>query len=164
MLIVKILVYFILISVAFAGGYIWGVRKHTLKIQTYYETHVSEERKNIERLQLAYSWLNMYIEGKSIADFFNVNNITSVAIYGYGINGKVLEKILCDAGVKIECIIDKNPNNVISNIPVYSLDTNLPSIELLVITSVSTQKSEIEMKINSECKVVYLREIMALIL
>lgn len=163
MLVVKILVYFILISVAFAGGYIWGVRKHTLKIQTYYETHVSEERKNIERLQLAYSWLNMYIEGKSIADFFNVNNITSVAIYGYGINGKVLEKILCDAGVKLRCIIDQNPDTVISSIPVYLPDASLPDIELLVITSVDTQKSEIKKKINSECKVVYLREIMALI-
>lgn len=163
MLVVKILVYFILISIAFLGGYIWGVRKHTLKIQTYYEAHVNEERKNIERLQLAYSWLNIYIEGKAIADFFIVNNFKSVAIYGYGINGKVLEKTLCDAGIKPVCIIDQNPDNIISNIPAYSLEANLPDIELLVITSVATQKCEIEMKINSKCKVVYLREIMALV-
>ena len=160
MLGVKILIVFILLCLGWGIGYICGVRKHTLKIQKYYETHIIEERNNNERMQLAYSWLNMYIRNKFIADFFFANNITSVAIYGYGINGKVLEKVLSEAGIKPVCIIDKEPNNVLSNIPVYSPEDSLPPIDVLVVTSVNTPEAEIEKKIKGVCKVMHLRAIM----
>lgn len=53
------------------------------------------------------NWINLYLAGKTVCNFFEDKNIERVAIYGYGGIGKILHKELTKSDIEICCILDK---------------------------------------------------------
>lgn len=162
MLIVIIIGIFVL-YIFFEIGFLCGKRHQILAIQQLYEASIPEIRKNKERLQLANDWLNLFIDGKSIVDFFVSNNISNIAIYGYSINARVLEKIINASPINLQYIIDSCPENVKSKLPVYGINDELPEIDMIIITSVATKKLVLEKAMRNKNNLVYLREIFSVL-
>lgn len=92
-----------------------------------------------ESARIRASYLNSFCKINddhiNIADFFILNEIHTIAIYGYGIVGKRLEKELADKGMQVAFAVDQNFAKKDSPISIYSLDDELPKYDVMVVTA-----------------------------
>lgn len=95
-------------------------------------------------------WLIIKQNHNDLEDWLIRNKINSVAIYGYGILGKVLITELYDGKVNVECIVDKNYKNICSKIPAVGID-QIPNVDAIIV-SVVNYYDELETELLSKCK------------
>lgn len=100
---------------------------------------IRELSSKAENARMRAAYLNSFLEIKddhlNIAEFFILNEIHTIAIYGYGIVGKRLEKELRNKGMQVAFAIDRNSAKKDLPIPVYRLDDELPEYDVLVVTA-----------------------------
>lgn len=105
-------------------------------------------------------WVQIKQEGKKITDYTK-DRYKTIAIYGFGYAGERLQDDFENDGIKIDYIIDQNANNLVSSIEIYSMQDELPEVDLVIVTSImefSEIKKMLGCKIDSE--VVSLEEIL----
>lgn len=105
-------------------------------------------------------WVQIKQEGKKITDYTK-NCYKTIAIYGFGYAGERLQDDFENDGIKIDYIIDQNANNLVSSVEIYSMQDELPEVDLVIVTSImefSEIKKMLGCKIDSE--VVSLEEIL----
>lgn len=92
-----------------------------------------------ESARIRASYLNSFCKINddhiNITDFFILNEMRTIAIYGYGIVGKRLEKELADKGMQVAFAVDQNSAKKDSPISIYSLDDELPKYDVMVVTA-----------------------------
>lgn len=115
---------------------------------------IKEKEKRIliqdENLKIYEKWINKIQDGKSIADFFEINHYHSVAIYGMGRIGKQIYRELTIAGVQIKYGIDRVVTHY-DKISCYSDDKELPKVDIIVIAvpyEARDIKNDLRKKIN----------------
>lgn len=81
-------------------------------------------------------WLNIKQKGKKMESFFLKNNYKRIAIYGMGDIGQCMVKELKGSAVKIEYGIDRNAENICSDIRVLTMNERFPDVDVFVITVV----------------------------
>jgi len=91
--------------------------------------------------QLTNQWLVNKNEGKNVSEYFMVNDIKSVAIYGMGTLGELFYEELKKSDVKVEYFIDKNAEELyygLDDIAIVGLDDieNQPKADVIVVTPV----------------------------
>lgn len=76
-------------------------------------------------------------EGRSVSDFFKINHLENVAVYGYGVIGRILVEELQEDGVKVNCILDRNAKNIRVGLLVQTIEEFMPPdfLDLIVVTS-----------------------------
>lgn len=80
-------------------------------------------------------WLNLNEDGNTITKYLKDNNIYRVAIYGMGMLGTPLYKELVNNSFEVLYGIDQDSTKTDKfDIPIYSLDDNLPDVELIIVT------------------------------
>ena len=57
-------------------------------------------------------WMAVYEEGKDLKCFFADANLKRVGIYGYGILGRHLHKVLVAYGIEVVCILDRKAESI----------------------------------------------------
>ena len=84
-----------------------------------------------------------------------------VAIYGMGEMGKLLNQELQLDGIKVLYAIDRNAENIKTDIPVYQLSNNLKKVDGVIVTAI-TFYPEIVREIGTfiEAPVVSLKDIL----
>ena len=122
---------------------------------------IDDNQKKQEFYDVFYKWLQKKETGKGLADYFIRNNYRRIAIYGM----KELGELLCDEllGTDSVCIkyaIDKNTNMTYKNIPIVSPDSELPDVDLIVVTAIH-YFNEIEdlLKQKVTCPVVSIEDV-----
>lgn len=109
-----------------------------------------------ERYMDYYKLMNRWIQNKlnnwEIKNFFDNNNLHSVAIYGMGTLGELIYKELKNNGIKTKYFIEKNYiDNIIGieNIPIISIHDvkQLKNIDLIIVTPIFDYK-EIEAELK----------------
>jgi FlaA1/EpsC-like NDP-sugar epimerase len=97
-------------------------------------------------------------ENVNIYGWLIEHNYKKIAIYGMGINGEILFKQLSkNKDINVVCGIDRNKNIKISGLEMYSMDDEIPQIDIVIVTAMNSFeeiKADIEMK--CKCKVVSL--------
>lgn len=98
---------------------------------------IIEKQQNLERNQKLFMILDTWMEkkqrGKNIAVFLKKNAYYSIAIYGLGNIGKLLESEL-KGQIDICYGIDKR--NIMAEIPVYKPEDDLPKVDMVIVTPV----------------------------
>ena len=79
-------------------------------------------------------WLRFETDCSSLDDYFIKFGYRSVAIYGYGILGRVLYDKLRNSKCAIAYFIDKN-ETVNADIPTYHKLENLPYVDIVIVTT-----------------------------
>lgn len=79
-------------------------------------------------------WIRLKNMEKSIAAYFVKRNIRSIAIYGMGDLGNRLFEELKSSAVEVLYGIDQNKDKVFSEIPIYSMDDELPYVDAVIVT------------------------------
>lgn len=110
--------------------------------------------------QLCLYWLQLKEEKGSITSFLINSKYNRVAIYGYGILGKILYSELIAQNVKVEYIIDQNAEKIEEDIPMISLEDEIPEVDVIIVTIVD-EFENIKKKIQemSNSKIVSLQEV-----
>lgn len=113
------------------------------------------------RADLLYKWLVAEKKDINFLSMFNNTEAENVGIYGYGIVGKQLANDMKEAQIKITCIIDRNAHNLKCDYPIYTLDDDLPELDMVIVTSVNLNEVKNHIK-QANCKIILLRDILEL--
>lgn len=96
---------------------------------------ILEKQHNVEKFQKLFSVLEIWVEkkqqGKNIEDFLKRNEYYSVAVYGLGNVGKLLEEELKDYA-ELRYGIDRR--TVSTEFPVYRPEDDLPEVDVVIVT------------------------------
>lgn len=85
---------------------------------------------------LLIEWLSWKSRKKNIAEWLLNRDIKSVAIYGMGELGNRLYEDLSkfEDVINVNYVIDNNITNTFSELPVLSLEDNLPKVDAIIVT------------------------------
>ena len=126
---------------------------------------MSKQNKNkIEKYSRFYRlyecWLMLKLSGGSLANFFDKNEIKSIAVYGYGSVGRMLVKELEETDIKITGIIDRKRTTKTDGISLYYPEEALPDMDVVVITPFIDEKEiESSLRKNYNGKILYIEDI-----
>lgn len=84
---------------------------------------------------IAMQFLNCVQEECSFKEYFNKNDVKSVAVYGIGIVGKSLIYQLEKEGVNISYVVDRIAGNIGEKHITYRPEDELPEADMLIITA-----------------------------
>lgn len=109
---------------------------------------------------LVVRWMILKQNGISIADYFDKNDLTDIAIYGMGDFGRILYEELDSAKIKIICGIDRNSMNDLKIRVINPSEVKKERIGAIVVTAISDYDSiEKELKGYVKCPIIGLDEI-----
>ena len=97
------------------------------------------------------TWLNAKRNKNGTLSFFEDHGFKHLAIYGLGLNGKILFDEFKNSHIKVDYCIDKNKANIKIDSPLYDLSDDLPDTEVIIITpmlSFYEIKEELEKKVD----------------
>lgn len=96
---------------------------------------IGEKERNSEKFRKLFLvscvWIRQKQQGKSMEVFLNRNAYHSVAIYGMGNIGRLLEKEL-EGCAEIRYGIDRNEISV--QFPMYKPEDHLPEVDMVIVT------------------------------
>lgn len=133
-----------------------------------YESSIKNNRIKFRMYyNLLIKWIYVYRDVKKIEDYFSINNISKVAIYGMGELGRILFDELCLSDkVKIELLIDQKKGSAFGKVKVLSIYDDISQelinkgIELIIVTPIfSYNEIEKELIKKTNIKTVSLEEI-----
>ncbi len=125
-------------------GYLEAVKN---ALETYKDTDIENKpdttnvknQKTIERYKSYWTimdeWLSIKEENKNLALYFQKNNMQNIAIYGMGMLAKHFIKELENTQINIVFGIDRFIDKKSGNIPVYSIEDELPKADTIIVTA-----------------------------
>lgn len=119
-----------------------------------------QAEKNTGQFMLMNQWTRVKQEGKGLEAYFDRNNYKKVAIYGMGYIGTRLIKELENSKIEIAYGIDKNANNIYSDIKLVTIDEKLPDVDVVVVTLVGDIDGifdALSKKVN--CPIIFIEDI-----
>ena len=95
--------------------------------------------KSALMLPLVSKWLEIRQMGQSLCEYFYLNNIQNIAIYGMGVLGCRLYDELEGSSVQVRYLIDKSPNGIDKIFEFSELDKEKLDVETIVVTVISSE-------------------------
>lgn len=142
----------ILYSLFVAGmGFIGGVIFMIYRCGYILESERKRADKFFAYFNFLDNWLICKEQNYDFTDYFDKNNIETVAIYGMGKIGKHLKYELEKAGIKIAYVIDEGESVIYSKEAHYNLRDALPMVDLVIVTP-TEEFEEIKKKILNNNK------------
>ena len=86
--------------------------------------------------RLLSQWLSLKQEGKNLKEYLDFNGYCSVAIYGMSEPGERLIEELEDTDIEIRYVVDRNADNIVTRIPKYKPDDDLPNVDVMIVTAI----------------------------
>lgn len=121
-----------------------------------------ELRGNKYNFNFVYSckWIRLLQEGNSLAHYFEVNHVHSVAIYGMGELGKRLYEDLKKAGVTVNYVIDKDTRLQSGNYILLSPEDEFPKMDIIIVTA-AFEFEDIKIKLikKTDAKIISIKDI-----
>lgn len=101
---------------------------------------IKERQEVLDRVHVLYCafdrWLKIRQAGRTLAEYFNSNNYKTVAVYGMKELGERLVDELKDSDIKVCYAIDKNADQIYSDIDVITPDDDLKPVDVIVVTAI----------------------------
>lgn len=116
--------------------------------------------KHLSIMLVMNQWIINKQEGKSLVNFFEENNYKSIAIYGMSYLGERLMDELKDTGIEVRYAIDKNAENIYTDIDMKTPEDDLDSVDVVIVTAVfffDEIEEQLEKKID--CPIISLEDI-----
>ncbi len=108
----------------------------------YYHKIISAMRRKDAQIarfrhlfEVFYQWTQRRKESGQTAAFFLHNGINHVAIYGYGLIGRMLKQELTQNGIMVDYAIDRNAADMSGDIAVYLPTDKLPACAMIIVTA-----------------------------
>ncbi len=122
----------------------------------------NENVKLKEFNELLMMWLQDYQDGRKLVDYFYKRGISSIAIYGFAGLGMAFANDLEDTDVLVKYAIDRNAENVYTELPVLKPDDDLPKVDAIVVAAIHYYgeiKAYMETKVD--CAIISLEDVIS---
>ena len=108
------------------------------------------------------NWIEIKQDNKNLSMYFNTMGYKTVAIYGMKEVGERLYKELKDSEVVVKYAIDQNAEGIYSDVDIYSVDDELPDVDVIVVTPTYYYNSILKnLKDKVKCPIISLDDIIA---
>lgn len=117
--------------------------------------------KHLELFLMMNQWVKVKQEGKNLAEYFEKNNIRTIAIYGMSYAGETLISELKGSGICVRYGIDNNAGRIYSSLDIVTMEGELKEVDAVVVTAI-TFFDEIREKLNEKlhCPIISLEDIL----
>lgn len=137
-----------------SGSWLYKKEKGIIDRKTDYGAKMKEF------YDLLITWLILKQENKSLADYFKKNNYNTMAIYGMKELGERLLDELRDTEINVRYIIDKNADEIYSDLDIYTPDDELEDVDVVVVTAIHYfDEIEVEMSKKMNCPIISLEDV-----
>lgn len=125
---------------------------------------IAEKREMAEKNNSLFLLMNQWVQNrqdnKEIAIYLKERNYCHIAIYGMSYVGETLLHELQNSEIKVQYGIDRNRNNLIGKIEIYSVEDELAPVDAVIVTAI-TYYDEIREKLEQKmtCPIISLEEI-----
>ena len=80
-------------------------------------------------------WLNLSLRGICICDFFVMNSLKDIIVYGYGRIGRLLcGEIKKHKKLRVVAAIDRNADLLMGSVPIIQPDEIIPKHDVMIVT------------------------------
>lgn len=93
--------------------------------------------KHFDLFMLMNQWLIIKQQKKEITTYFHGNNYKKIAIYGMSYVGERLYDELQPSDIEICYAIDNRANQIYVDLDVYTMEDDLPKVDVIVVTAIS---------------------------
>ena len=95
-----------------------------------------QAEKKMEQFMVMDQWIKLKQEGKNLETYFLKNHYARIVIYGMNQIGMYLLRELKDSEIEVVYGIDRNAQNISSDIRIVTLkaNINIPNIDAVVVT------------------------------
>lgn len=128
---------------AIAGSIIGGAVGATIGVGYEFikeEKRLDKMEDNLKKFESFYrllnTWVEMKQEGKNLAEYFEYNNINTIAIYGMKELGERLVKELENSRIEIKYVIDQNADQIETDFKKVKPDDELEPVDAIVVTAI----------------------------
>ena len=117
--------------------------------------------KHLALFKMMNQWVRIKQENKSIASYLEAKGYRRIAVYGLSFAGGTLVEELKESNVVVAYGIDKNANNIYSDIDVFLAEDELLEVDAVVVTAI-TFFEEIEKILSAKlgCPIISLEDIL----
>lgn len=129
------------------------------------KTEMKYSRKHLDLYLMMDRWVEVKQKGKNLADYFKNEGYRNIAVYGMSYAGNRLIKELADTGIEIKYGIDKDADNIHSDIKLYKPQDIMEGVDIVVVTPIFFF-DEIEEKLEEKftCPIISLADIIDAVL
>lgn len=129
--------------------------EHLMQLRQAIQKGTEVRLKDLDRLKMVVgiydTWTANDMEGNSVAMALKRAGYYTVAIYGMGKMGmRLYQQIVLE--VEVKCFIDRNAAYIKTDIPVYTLEDDIPHVDLVIIALVD-KENKILTEISSRLQV-----------
>ena len=97
----------------------------------FYKTSFEKTRTNLDILS---AWIRLVNCGISLTEHPSFKGVSHVAIYGYGIIGKLLKNLFEASGITVDYILDRNADKLNGDVRMIPLTKDIPKVDLIIIS------------------------------
>ena len=141
---------------AVAGVYTVG-RKMEKKID--YKAKMSD--KHLALFLMMNEWVRIKQENKSIAEYLEKEGYKEIAVYGMNYAGETLVRELAGSAVDVKYGIDRNADNICTEINVVTPEEELAKVDAVIVTAIAFfDEIEEQLSAQMDCPVLSLEDIL----
>lgn len=135
------MIYFVIILVSIIVGAViafWAMIRIVIK-PTFEQLKKTKKvsSKHLDLYLLMNDWVNLKQDNKKLETYFINSNYKKIAIYGMNYVGETLLHELKNSSVEVLYAIDKNADNISSEIKVIKPGENMEAVDAIVVTPIS---------------------------
>ena len=93
--------------------------------------------KHLALFLMMNQWVKVKQEGKNLAQYLDKKGYKKIAIYGMSYAGETLLEELKGTEIQIAYGIDKNVENIYSELDIFSLDDTYANVDAIVVTAIT---------------------------
>lgn len=100
---------------------------------------VDEAEKYHALFRMMCAWMTKEKTGHSLEAYLKKSKFKKIAIYGMSDVGKLLLMELAESEIKVDYVIDKNPDAIcgVGDLKVYHPQESLPEVDVVIVTAIS---------------------------
>ncbi|MCM1157854.1 MAG: hypothetical protein NC300_09485 [Bacteroidales bacterium] len=146
-------------------SFVLGIIASGVVMINFMRRMIDKRDKKVCKFKGYYSLLNQWLllkqEGQSMAQYFADNQYKAIAIYGMGELGNLLYRELKNNGrVDVKYAIDKNADNVYSELKVFDTADDLPPVDVVIVTATfAFDEIEAELRKKVACQIISLEDV-----
>ena len=145
-------------------GAVMGAVAGGVAVKTSTTKTIEGKQETLKKVHVLYCafdrWLQIRQDGRTLVEYFKNNNYKTVAVYGMKELGERLIDELRDSDIKVCYAIDRNADQIYSDVDIVTSDDYLEPVDVIVVTAIYYFE-EIEETLRSkvDCPIVSLEDI-----
>ena len=116
--------------------------------------------KHLALFLMMNQWVKLKQAGKSLTEYFEWEGYRQIAVYGMHYAGETLVEELAGSNIEVKYGIDRNADQIYTDLLVVTPDSDLEKVDAVVVTSIQFfEEIKESLSVKIDCPIISLEEI-----